>query len=46
MRIGSPAATALLSSAIIAPSEPPATGSNGISIMATTSLERVPQSAG
>ena len=46
MRMGSPAAAALLSSAIIAPSEPPATGSNGSSIIATTSLERVPQSAG
>ncbi len=33
-------------SAIIAPSDPPATGSNGSSIMLTTSLDRVPQSAG
>ena len=46
MMIGCSAATALFSSAIIAPSEPPATGSNGSSIMATTSFERVPQSAG
>lgn len=46
MRMGCPEATALFSSAIIAPSEPPATGSNGMPIRATTSFERVSQSAG